>query len=61
MTRPFVDATPNYTLAACVMVPGTSVYYAPAVPANYFFYKDATILWRTASGRWHRPTMGPGR
>ena len=43
-----------------VMVPGTSVYYAPDVPANYFFYKGryytvANDIWSMApaySGPW---------
>lgn len=33
-----------------VMVPGTSVYYAPDVPANYFFYKGR--YYTVANGVW---------
>src|SRR5262245_35356201 len=33
-----------------VVVPGTSVYYAPAVSANYFFYKGR--YYTTANGGW---------
>jgi hypothetical protein len=45
---------------ALVVVPGTSVYYAPDVPANYFFYKGryytlANSVWSMApayNGPW---------
>jgi hypothetical protein len=49
-----------------VVVPGTSVYYAPAVSANYFFYKGRyyTMVngaWLSASaynGPWAAITIG---
>ena len=33
-----------------VVVPGTSVYYAPDVPVNYFFYKGR--YYTVANGAW---------
>src|SRR2546423_2751397 len=39
---------------ACVVVPGTPVYYAPRAPANVFFY--ANQYWAFANGAWY---VGP--
>lgn len=41
-----VPAYPNL-----VVVPGYPVYYAPAVPANYFFYDG--LYWVYAGGGWY--------
>jgi hypothetical protein len=41
-----VPAYPNL-----VPVPGYPVYYAPALPANYFFYDG--LYWVYAGGRWY--------
>ncbi len=41
-----VPAYPNL-----VLVPGYPVYYAPALPANYFFYDG--LYWVYADGRWY--------
>jgi hypothetical protein len=43
---PMVITTPP----PLVVVPGTSVYYAPDVPANYFFYKGR--YYTVANGVW---------
>jgi WXXGXW repeat (2 copies) len=45
---PIVHATPPQL----VVVPGTSVYYAPDVPSNYFFYKGR--YYTVANGVWSR-------
>ena len=54
---------PPIVLAAppqLVVVPGTSVYYAPDVPVNYFFYKGRYYTLANGVWSWPRSTMGHG-